>query len=126
MGESFEPCSLVCKEEQLKTSLAFSTQFIPVRLVIKLKIHVPPGLLSVLSTNGCILEPLWFAPSEVWAGPFHHCLSDVPQYLLCGHRGFRGAGSGHRGAGTPQAVEVEDPWDCRGYPRYWSPRAADS
>lgn len=92
MGGCFEPCRVVCKEKQLKTSLAFSTLFIPVRLVIKLKIHVPFRLMSVLSTRVCILELLWSAPLEIWGAlalSLVAFLSAIPQYLLCGHRGVQ-------------------------------------
>lgn len=110
VGGCFEPCSLVCKGKQLKASLAFPTLFIPARLVIKSKIHMPFGLTSVLSTRGCIVELLWSVPLEIQRALALSLLtlpSAVPQYLPCAHRGVwrcRGAGGAsgeHRGDQGP-------------------------
>lgn len=68
--------------------LVFSTLFVPVRLVIKLKIHMPFGLRSILSTKVYVLELLWFAPSEIRGAvalALVAFLSAIPQYLLHGH-----------------------------------------
>lgn len=70
-GSSSRPCCL-------------STLFIPTRSVIKLKIHVPFGLRSVLSTKVYILELLWFASLERWGAlalALVAFLSAIPQYL---------------------------------------------
>lgn len=132
MGGCFEPCRVVRKEKQLKTSLAFSTLFIPVSLVIKLKIHVPFRLMSVLSTRVCILELLWSAPLEIWGAlalSLVTFLSAIPLWSPRGSAVLRGWWCqqwARRGPGTPQAADAAHPWDCRGHLRCRSPGAADS
>lgn len=128
-GGCLETYEVVCKEKQLKTSLAFSLLFIPARLVIKLKIHVPFRVRSVLSTELYILKLLWSVPLEIWgalATSLICFLSVTPQCLL---RSPRGSGCwrwARRAAGIPQAMGAEYPRDHHGHPRCRSPEAADS
>lgn len=80
----------LCVKRSSSKPCCLSTLFIPTRSVIKLKIHVPFGLRSVLSTKVYILELLWFAPLEIWGAlalALVAFLSAIPYYLLCGHWG---------------------------------------